>query len=389
MNSLHLEFLCKKFQERFSVQLQKTRQEEARFRLYTAGLQEFSKKILPALRLFAEKDGLGSNSYQHSQQAVTNLLIWLATPYLRSCRDFNSGVILFADLIAVCSDPTLKRRLVAYSNQLKTAWNQVEPGGLSHNPRAAKPKKFRENNESQLLMGFGLFLLLLLSGAVIYSGLRSPPREMVKTNKPLLPSSNSFPAAVASTTTQPRVPQLEPPPPVSPAQHEVSGIYRYADAQGGIHFVDRIDKVPVAFRAAARFTPDGSEAVSSFKVQIVGNQILVPVTLRNGRNSATALLLLDTGCSITTINEDLATRLKIDRRTTRYSNSRVADGRIVSTRLAQIDQMIVGNRSQSAAVVSILPHSGSAQRYDGLLGMSFLRQHRYQVDYDSGLIRWQ
>lgn len=389
MTSVPLELSCKKFQESFSARLQKAGNDAARLRLYTAGLLEFSRKILPVLRSLGENDGLESKTYQQGQQAASNLLQTLAIPYLRSCQDFNAGVILFADLIAVCSDPVLKRRLVSYSNHLKTEWNKVEPGGLSHNPRAAKRRNFEESSESQTYIGIGLFLLLLLCGAVFFSGPTSRPQPVAEIKKSPSPPVDNFPDAVAATTSQPRAPQIESPASAPLPRNEVSGVYRYVDAQGGIHFVDQAHKVPVEYREAVKFTSDGSGERSAFKVLILGNQVLVPVTLRNEGNSVTALLLLDTGCSMTTITEELAGRLNIDNRRTWSGTARVADGRMVSTRLTKIDQMLVGSRSLASAEISIMPQTGAAQRHDGLLGMNFLRQHRYQVDFENGLIRWQ
>jgi predicted aspartyl protease len=384
-----LELSCKKFQESFSARLQKAGNDAARFRLYTAGLLEFSRKILPMLQALGDSDGLVSKSYQQGQQAASNLLQTLATPYLRSCQDFNAGVMLFAGLISACDDPVLKRRLVAYSNHLKTEWNKIEPSGLSHNPRAAKRRNVKDRSESQSYIGIGLFLLMLLSGAAIFSGPSSRTRPMAEMKRPLTTPVASIPTPVAATTSQPRAPQIELPASAPIPRNEVSGVYRYADAQGGIHFADQLTKVPVEYRETVKFTSDGSGERSAFKVQIVGNHVLVPVTLRNEGNSVTALLLLDTGCSMTTITEELAGRLNIDNRRTWSGTARVADGRMISTRLTKIDQMLVGSRSLTSAEISIMPHSGAAQRHDGLLGMNFLRQHRYQVDYDNGLIRWQ
>jgi hypothetical protein len=58
-------------------------------------------------------------------------------------------------------------------------------------------------------------------------------------------------------------------------------------------------------------------------------------------------------------------------------------------RIKKIDQMLVGNRSLSSSEISIMPYSGAVQRHDGLLGMNSFRKHRYQVDYENRLIRWQ
>lgn len=397
MNTLPLVSRCQKFQERFFAHLCQTRDLSARLRLYTTGLREFQRQILPALQALALKDDDASRTYGQGQRAAATLLHALLDPYLRFCLDFDEGVILLDEMISSCSDPVLKRRLLSASQQLMKNCKKAEASGPDSDSGAAKSRSFRERNESQFFMGISLFLLLLLSGAVFVSSLRPHPPRPVAT-KSLLAASLG--AALPSPVVAAHPLSLEAPhlsvaplPPVpSPSpllRHDATGIYKFTDAQGGVHFVDQFDKVPVEARTAAIFSGAGGGERSSINVEIDGNQVLVPVTLRHGERNVTALLLLDTGCTVTTITEELANRLQIDSRTTRLAMARVADGRSIATRHTRIDQLMVGDRSQTSAEVSIMPYSGVAERYDGLLGMSFLRQHRYQVDYENGLIRWQ
>lgn len=386
MNSIPLDLSCKKFQESFSARLQKAGNDAARFRLYTAGLTEFSRKILPKLQALGDKDGPGSNSYQQGQQAASNLLQTLAGPYLRSCQDFNAGVILFADLITTCSDPVLKRRLVAYSNHLKTEWNKLEPGGPSHNPRAAKRRNLNDSSESQWHIGIGLFLLLLLCGAVFFSGMSSPPRPMAVAKKPLSPQSDSYPLPVASITIPPSAPQIEQPTLVPNQRSEVSGIYRFTDTQGVIHFVASLEQVPAEYRSQMKFTSTQSLHTA---VTIRNGRVLVPVELSNGNNTVRTHLLLDTGANITTISEGLAARLGIGGQQTRPSSARVADGRIVPTRLANINRLTVGRKNQQNALLSVMEGAGHGGESEGLLGMSFMQNFRYELDVGNAVIRWK
>lgn len=386
MNSIPLDLSCKKFQESFSARLQKAGNDAARFRLYTAGLTEFSRKILPKLQSLGVKDGTSSNSYQQGQHAATNLLQALAGPYLRSCHDFNAGVILFADLITTCSDPVLKRRLVAYSNQLKTEWNKLEPGGLSHNPRAAKRRNLNDSSESQWHIGIGLFLLLLLCGAVFFSGMSSNPRPMAAAKKSLSPQPDPYPLPVASITIPPPAPQIEQPTLVPNQRSEVSGIYRFTDKQGVIHFVASLEQIPAEYRSQMKFTSTKSLHT---EVAIRGGRVLVPVELSNGHTVVRTHLLLDTGATITTISENLAARLGISAQQTWPSTARVADGRIVPTRLAKINRLDVGRKSQQNAMVSILSGSGDGGESEGLLGMSFMQHFRYELDFEDAVIRWK
>lgn len=94
--------------------------------------------------------------------------------------------------------------------------NKVAPGGLSHDPRAAKRRNFRDKSAARFSLGIGLSLLLLLSGAVIYSGLRSQPRPLAEVERPLPTPVVSIPTPVAATTIQPNAPQIDPPAPAPP-----------------------------------------------------------------------------------------------------------------------------------------------------------------------------
>jgi hypothetical protein len=41
------------------------------------------------------------------------------------------------------------------------------------------------------------------------------------------------------------------------------------------------------------------------------------------------------------------------------------------------------------ATVLIMPYEGPAVSYSGLLGMNFLKNVQYTIDYQNQLIRWQ
>lgn len=175
----------------------------------------------------------------------------------------------------------------------------------------------------------------------------------------------------------------------APAETGSGGTFRFTDAEGVPHFVDQLDKVPEQYRSAVEFSPAEPVAPNALKVEIDGDHVLIPVTLRNGEASATVLMLLDTGSTLTTITEELAHRLQIANDNTLPTSFRVADGRIIAARITRIDELNVGDKSLLAPAITIIPRIGEAQRYDGLLGMNFLRQNPYQIDYDQALLRWQ
>jgi tetratricopeptide (TPR) repeat protein len=142
---------------------------------------------------------------------------------------------------------------------------------------------------------------------------------------------------------------------------------------------------PPVFRemGTGRGTNGGSTGV-----RIVGNAVLVPVNLSLGINTAQAILVLDTGASMTTITPDVAYRLGIRLDQAPVGRMRVADGRGVEARAVRLDRVEAGPYSKAGLVVAVLPQHGHSPDYDGLLGMDFLRDLHYYVDFRSRVINW-
>jgi len=123
------------------------------------------------------------------------------------------------------------------------------------------------------------------------------------------------------------------------------------------------------------------------KVILEGNRILVPVTVSNNGVAIVVNLLLDTGASQIVLNREVADQLGII--TIKKGLAQVAGGSSIITQLGKVNYVEVGPYKMEEASVLILPHEGAPVNYSGLLGMNFLKEVSYSIDYKNQVIRWK
>jgi len=138
----------------------------------------------------------------------------------------------------------------------------------------------------------------------------------------------------------------------------------------------------------------GEEVVVSWgdeptRVKIIGNAVLVPVTLMYGGNEADVNLLLDTGSSGTAIHTEIADRLSINLNRSRKTKVQVVGGGILEAHVVRVSSLTVGPHTKRNWNVFVVPHKSSVVRYDGLLGMDVLRGLKYEVDFKKKVIIWE
>ena len=125
------------------------------------------------------------------------------------------------------------------------------------------------------------------------------------------------------------------------------------------------------------------------KVTVVGNLVLVPVTLVYRDNQVDVQLLLDTGASGTVINTEIADRLAMNLNSARKIRVQVVGGQVIEAHVVTLNSLTVGPHTKNNAKIAVIPHKGPRARYDGLLGMDMLRGFKYRVDLDKQLIEWE
>lgn len=151
---------------------------------------------------------------------------------------------------------------------------------------------------------------------------------------------------------------------------------------------EQLQEVQAAEEAEkSRKAESAKQKLMETRVIVDGDRILVPVTMINNGVELAVNLVLDTGASKIVLHRDVADQLNIIALS--KGLAQVAGGQNIRVEMGQVNYFKVGPFNMEKATVLIMPYEGPAVSYSGLLGMNFLKNVQYTIDYQNQLIRWQ
>ncbi len=117
------------------------------------------------------------------------------------------------------------------------------------------------------------------------------------------------------------------------------------------------------------------------------NHVLVPATIGYEENEVEVLLLLDTGASIIALHQKTADQMNI--KGSKLAIAQVAGGKKIRFKLVRLSYVQVGPHKIEDIQAGIIKYQGPPVDHHGLLGMNFLRNFEYSIDYKNQIIKWK
>ena len=182
------------------------------------------------------------------------------------------------------------------------------------------------------------------------------------------------------------------------AETLLAKIYSWTDANGvknysndpppaGIAATDswqEVASVPPALEDVSGQNAAGN--VRETPITVMGNGVIVPVTFGYEGRRIYMKLKVDTGAAYTAVYEPATETYDIENFVP--LKAYVAGGGVLDAKGLKVEYLRVGPKIQYDAKVVIIKQTGSPVGYDGLLGMSFMRDHRHYIDFERKVLVW-
>jgi len=163
----------------------------------------------------------------------------------------------------------------------------------------------------------------------------------------------------------------------------------YLKTDKGKKFYIDLDAKGQLDQETVRFNQEQERQAGLKETQVIirGNQVLVPVILGYRGRQAEALLLLDTGASITVLHQEIANQLNIKQ--VQRAMLLTLGGESIPAYVAKLNFARLGPHQKENIYAGIIEYKGPKVAYQGLLGMNFLRNIEYGIDFKKQAIKWK